>query len=200
MMRGDRFGLRRLLQRRARAASTISRVLIALCLAGMTEGCRHPTAAAVARPAVNSSRISIAMQRGACYRTCPVYTVSIASTGGVHFRGLANVVVAGDVVDTLPVSAVQSLLVEVERAGFWSFDATYQMGAPNCGSYAADAPIVTLDIDDPPRSRRVIHDYGCSAAPQALRLIHRRVDDLARTERWVTADSSVRIHNQGEQP
>jgi hypothetical protein len=80
--------------------------------------------------------------------------------------------------------AVDSLLAELDRGGFYELEEQYVSGAPACGLYATDLPSVITSADDGRRSRRVQHDRGCSDAPQALATLENRIDEVAGTARW----------------
>ena len=74
---------------------------------------------------------------------------------------------------------------QLMESGFASFRSSYVGGAEGCGDYMTDQPIVVLSavIDGTPK--KVVHDYGCSGAPRVLRRLHRMVDSVANTSRWL---------------
>ena len=79
---------------------------------------------------------------------------------------------------------MDSLAGELEAGGYFGFADDYVLDAPACGQYATDSPTVTTSLTMNGRSKRIRHDYGCSAAPSELRRLEQRIDEVAGTSRW----------------
>lgn len=132
------------------------------------------------------SRITaVRLERQPCFGTCPVYVVDIDSAGRVRFTGRANVQTMGTVTADIPGDDFRGLTERLVNAGVMSFDSTYVAGAPGCGAYATDMPIVTLSVVVDGTAKQIRHDYGCTGAPKALRGLHAMVDSVANISRWV---------------
>jgi hypothetical protein len=141
-------------------------------------------AGSVAHPL--GARVSaVRLERQPCYGTCPVYVLDVDSAGRVQFQGRAHVRVVGDASATVAKQAFRDMTNQLMESGFASFRSSYVGGAEGCGDYMTDQPIVVLSavIDGTPK--KVVHDYGCSGAPRVLRRLHRMVDSVANTSRWL---------------
>jgi len=58
------------------------------------------------------------LERGSCFGTCPVYTVSLDRSGVVRFEGRRFVADTGVFSAVVPPMRVDSLLAELEAGGF----------------------------------------------------------------------------------
>lgn len=128
---------------------------------------------------------SVMMERGPCYGSCPVYTVRVGGDGEVRFHGTANVEIAGESVARIPRVRVDSLFGYVDSILFDRFDPSYTYGTVACGAYVTDLPIVVVSVVRFGVAKRVIHDYGCGAAPDTLYELHRYIDAIAGTQHWI---------------
>jgi hypothetical protein len=133
--------------------------------------------------ATNAVRVSL--ERRPCFGTCPVYTVTLDGSGAVRFEGRRFVKDTGTVAGTVPPVSVDSLVAELETAGYFAFADRYVMGQPACERYATDLPTVITEVRIGPRAKRVEHDYGCAGAPARLSTLERRIDEVAGVRRWV---------------
>ena len=132
------------------------------------------------------SRISaVRLERQPCFGTCPVYLVDVDSAGRVRFEGRAHVQSMGTVTADISRDDFRGMAERLAQSGVLSFDSAYVAGAPACGAYATDMPIVTLSLTVDGTTKRIVHDYGCSGAPSALRGLHAMVDSVANISRWV---------------
>lgn len=132
------------------------------------------------------SRITaVRLERQPCFGTCPVYVVDVDSGGRVRFDGRAHVQTMGTATADIAREDFRGMANRLVQSGMMSFDSTYVAGAPGCGAYATDMPIVTLSVVVDGATRQIRHDYGCTGAPRALRGLHAMVDSVANISRWV---------------
>ena len=132
------------------------------------------------------SRITaIRLERQPCFGTCPVYVVDVDSNGRVRFTGRAHVQTMGMVMADISKDDFRRMAERLVQSGVLSFDSTYVAGAPGCGAYATDMPIVTLSVVVDGTTKHIRHDYGCTGAPRTLRGLHAMVDSVANISRWV---------------
>ena len=141
--------------------------------------------AAGAGGALRSRVSAVRLERQPCFGTCPVYVVDVDSAGRVRFEGRAHVQKAGTVTADISRDDFREMAERLVQSGMMSFDSTYVAGAPGCGAYATDLPIVTLSVVVDGTTKVIRHDYGCTGAPSALRGLHAMVDSVANTSRWV---------------
>ena len=126
----------------------------------------------------------ITLERTACFGGCPVYSVSVSPDGEVSFEGRAHVRKLGVATARVPRERVESLLSELERAGYFTFADRYTSPEPTCGRYATDSPSVITSVTLRGRTKRIAHDYGCGGAPGALVVLERRIDETLNTGQW----------------
>ena len=128
---------------------------------------------------------AVTLERTPCFGRCPVYRVTVARSGLVRWEGRRFVADSGLDSVTISAGAVDSLLAELARGGYYGFEGRYMSGAPACGLYATDLPTVVSSATDGRQSQRVEHDHGCTAAPRALAALEQRIDSVAGTARWI---------------
>jgi hypothetical protein len=126
----------------------------------------------------------ITLERTACFAGCPVYRLAVFADGSVSYEGSALVRQMGKASSRIPPERVEALLSELDRAGYFSFANRYTAAEPVCGRYATDSPSAITSITLEGRTKRVEHDYGCDAAPGALVVLERRIDEVVGSGQW----------------
>jgi Domain of unknown function (DUF6438) len=126
----------------------------------------------------------IMLYRSPCYAACPVYLVRLRPEGLVSYEGREGVAVLGRRTAEIPQSRVNALLHELEAAGYFLFADRYRPSEAVCGRYVPDAPTVITSVRWGGRLKRIEHDRGCGAAPQALGVLEQRIDEVLGTRRW----------------
>jgi len=142
-----------------------------------------------ARPSDSSSVASaavpaISLERTPCFGTCPVYTVAVSPSGEITYEGKAHVRLLGVASAKIPAQQVDALLSELEKAGYFSMANRYIASEPACGRYVTDSPSAITTVSSRGRTKRIEHDYGCGAAPGALVVLERRIDEVLGSARW----------------
>jgi uncharacterized protein DUF6438 len=164
-------------------------VIAALVALVVAAGCSRPSAdvepGAPRTRAGAPDSVRVSLERRPCFGTCPVYTVTLDGSGAVRFEGRKFVKDTGTSVGTVPPDRVDSLLAELEAAGYFSFADRYARGEPTCPRYASDLPIIITEVRIGSRLKRIEHNRGCADAPERLSLLENRIDEVAGTERWV---------------
>jgi hypothetical protein len=127
---------------------------------------------------------AVSLERTPCFGGCPVYTVAVSPSGDVTYEGKASVRQLGKASGKIPAQQVDALLIELEKAGFFSMANRYAASEPSCGRYSTDSPTAITSVTIPGRSKRIEHDYGCGAAPGALVVLERRIDEVLGSGRW----------------
>jgi hypothetical protein len=145
-----------------------------------------PSPAAAPAPATSESQAApaVTLERTPCFGRCPVYSVSISRSGLITYEGKRFVADSGADSARIAPEAVDSLLAELDRGGYFGLDDHYVSGAPTCGPYATDLPSANSSANDGTRSKRIQHDHGCSHAPSMLSSLEKRIDEVAGTSRW----------------
>ena len=146
----------------------------------------RPAAEAGSPPGPESGRADgVTLERGPCFGTCPVYTVTIDRTGAVRFEGRRFVADSGTSTATIPRERVDSLLAELDAGGYFDFADSYRSGDAVCTRYATDLPTVITEVRAGGRAKRIEHDRGCADAPKALSDLEARIDQVAGVSRWI---------------
>jgi acetamidase/formamidase len=129
----------------------------------------------------------ITLERGACFGTCPIYKVTVASDGMVTFEGLDFVKTKGKATGQIKPDDYQKLVNEFKRIKYFSLDDKYEPGSPGCTVGATDNPSALTSIERNGRTKSVSHYYGCkpSEVLRALSALERKIDEIAGTEMWV---------------
>jgi hypothetical protein len=133
----------------------------------------------VAAPAVRpDSKVDITLMRSMCFGRCPVYKVSVG-TSGIVFDGEAYVAAQGRHTDTVDPDAVRALARKFVEADFYSMRDKYVAGV-------TDNPTYTLSVDIDGHKKRVVDYVGqWVGMPAVIIELENDVDALANTERWI---------------
>jgi hypothetical protein len=127
---------------------------------------------------------AVTLERTPCFGGCPVYQLSVSADGVVTYQGRANVRHLGAATKRIQPQRVSALLSELERGGYFSFAPRYTPAEPSCGRYATDSPTAITSVRIENRVHRIEHDYGCGAAPGALVVLERRIDEVLGSTEW----------------
>jgi len=128
---------------------------------------------------------AISLERTPCFGGCPVYTISVSPSGRVTYVGKANVRDLDTATAQIPKPRVDSLLVELEKAGYFRFASRYAASEPACGRYVTDLPAAIIIVSLHGRTKRIEHDHGCGAAPGALAVLEKRIDEVLGSDQWI---------------
>lgn len=148
--------------------------------------CAPRTAAAPADQQLSDAAAgpAISLERTPCFGGCPVYIISVSPSGQVTYEGRANVRDSGTAIAQVPKQRVDTLLIELERAGYFGFASRYALSEPACGRYVTDLPTAISSATLGARTKRIEHDYGCGGAPAALAVLENRIDEVLGSGQW----------------
>jgi ankyrin repeat protein len=124
------------------------------------------------------SQIIISLARSGCLGSRPSYNVTLTNDR-VVFDGGGNVVAAGKHLDIIDPSKVRQLADEFFAGDFYSMDPQYFASVTDNPSYS-----LSISVDGHARS---VRDYVGSwvGMPSIITDLEDRVDELARTDRWI---------------
>jgi hypothetical protein len=128
---------------------------------------------------------AVVLERTPCFGGCPVYTIAVSAAGDVMYEGRANVRRVGAASSRISKPRVDSLLDQLDRAGYFSFADKYVPSEPACGRYATDSPSAITTVRYRGRTKTIVHDYGCGSAPGALVVLERRIDEVLGSAQWI---------------
>lgn len=135
-------------------------------------------------PVQRDSNVSITLERTACMGSCPGYSVTV-NTSGILFDGKFAVVALGRHRDSADADAVRSLARQFTAADFYSMEPVYRWMATDLPTY-----MLSISIDGHKMS---VEDYAGEEVgmPQVISELEERVDEFARTKRWVTGSEGL---------
>jgi ankyrin repeat protein len=146
-----------------------------------------------AMPVVKELRaVSIVLERGECFGTCPTYRVELRGTGEIIYEGRKYVLVEGQHRMTIDPQRVAALVEEFRKSDFWSLRPAYVASITDSPSYR-----LTLSIDG---QARTVTDYVGKAVgmPDFVTALEEAVDKVAGTRRWITGDEETLASLQRE--
>ena len=170
-----------------------TRILLVVASASLAVACARPASpgpsaagpSAAAGEARADSAVRIVLERGPCFGTCPVYSVTLDGSGAILFEGRRFVADTGISTGRVPPARIDSLVAELAAGGYFDFADRYAAGESGCERYATDLPSVITEVRAGGRSKRIEHDHGCMEAPEALTALEGRIDSVAGVARWI---------------
>lgn len=130
------------------------------------------------------SKVTITLQRSACFGKCPAYSVAI-STDGIIFDGYDYVEAYGRHTGKVNADEARKLAKKFIDADFYSMNADYS-------GQVTDAPSCTLSIDIDGQ-KKVVRDYAGRQAgiPEVIQNLEVEVDAVAQTQRWIEGGDAL---------
>jgi hypothetical protein len=119
------------------------------------------------------------LSRGACYGTCPIYTLTVKADGTVNFDGTKYTETIGRADGRIDDEKLKALLQEFKTADFFGLDDDYTSG--DCST---DQPTVSTALTINGETKEIKHDTGCEA-PGELDTLEQRIDDVVGSAKWV---------------
>jgi hypothetical protein len=123
--------------------------------------------------------LKITLERGACFGSCPSYTVEIDGDGTVTFNGNGFVASGGEHKSRLPLADVRALVAAFHSADFfWTFD--------RYDARVMDIPTSAISIAFDGREKDISERDGLMAGmPQAIVDLETLIDKTANTRQWI---------------
>jgi hypothetical protein len=140
------------------------------------------------RPAEYFAADSIALERTACFGTCPVYRVSLARNGDVHFESRGHNDSGRTATDNVGAEAFRGLMGAAIFSRFYELPEEIAADPKYCPSRVTDLPTAVVTVYFRGRSKHVVDYAGCFWAPAALRGLEQEVDEATRSRRWVRSN------------
>lgn len=138
--------------------------------------------------------VVIRLERGPCFGSCPVYSVTVLGDGSVTFIGKRFVASPGVHKAQLEEADYRRLVDAVDELGILKLDGDYSV-------HVTDMPTAFVTVVMPAGAMRIRHyGSGCAPpagagsaagaratdnAPAALCRFERMIDEIAGTARWV---------------
>jgi len=125
--------------------------------------------------------VAIRLERTACYGPpCPIYRVTITGNGRVEYEGTAYVEVTGKQTGSVSEEEIRQLVSEFMEIRYFSLEDSY------VNKIVPDkASAITCITVDGKKTKEIRHYLGDTSAPEELTELEKRIDDIAKTDRWV---------------
>jgi hypothetical protein len=127
----------------------------------------------------------LAFSRGMCFGACPVYDVSILEDGSVEWLGKYFVEVTGPALWSIPISQVIEIEKALHQANFRSLNTSYSEYGVTCQA-SCDVQVEYQDSV----IKSVHHYHGDFSAPEALKHLETRLDELIGTASYIGSGSA----------
>jgi len=155
-------------------------VLVALSRCGLADG-----GASRSIDSTVDGDTRITLERGECYGSCPVYSLSIAGDGTVSYFGEMYVNVKGPASKQVPVSDVQALVDQMLDADYFNLSVPDDCPA----GVSTDAASATTSLTLDGQTHTVDHYFGNHCAPSALHPLQDAIDSAAAIDTWLECDT-----------
>jgi len=129
---------------------------------------------------LSDQNTTITLERGMCFGTCPVYTLTVSGNGTVIYDGQMYVPEIGVRHGTMNVTSFSLLMDQFESAGFFNLNDTYTRYS------ITDMPSATITIQNIHQTKRVEHYHGDLTAPKVLIDLEDAVDQAVNVTQWTT--------------
>lgn len=125
----------------------------------------------------------IVMHRSGCFGSCPIYTVTVGSSGKVSFDGENHVAKRGGSEWKISRQDFDFLMESLEHIGFFRLKETYRFEPDGCKQWWTDSPTVDIVVTRGEIKKQVSYYYGCKGIPEAAQLdwLSRTIDVVAKT-------------------
>jgi hypothetical protein len=112
----------------------------------------------------------------------PVYSVTIHGDGRLEYEGKENVQERGLREGRVEAEEINAVFRELADARFFTMAKEYFRA--DCERYCTHTAMAATDVTVKGVTHRVVHRYGCAAAPKALFKVEAAIDKAAKIERW----------------
>ncbi len=131
------------------------------------------------------SNTVITLERTACFRTCPIYTVSILEDGTVMYRGDRFVSVSGKQTGNIAPEMVAAMVAAFKDVGYFDWKEAYD------SQTVSDLPTVITSVKSANATHRIVRDTGDSTAPLALPVLEQWIDEMTNTSLWTGVQPDI---------
>ena len=140
---------------------------------GANEPSSEPTSTAI------HDDLVIKLERTPCFGNCPVYSLMIKGDGTVIYSGVQFVKITGIQESTISIDAVEQLLMEFEKADYFSLNDSYTKFGKS------DMPSANTSISLGGQTKSVNHYLGDSTAPESLTELEDKIDEIVNSDQWI---------------
>ena len=125
----------------------------------------------------------ITLERGACYGSYPIYSLTIYGDGKIVYKGDMFVKVVGKVVTKISKEKVKKLIEAFYKINYFSLKDKYNAHS------ITDCPSTETSITINGQTKTVYHYHGDFSAPEELTKLEDKIDKIVNSKRWVKLPS-----------
>jgi hypothetical protein len=157
---------------------SICLLFLVVLLTGCITITKNDGASGSPSPAINED-IVITLERTPCFGQCPVYSLKIKGDGTVIYSGVQFVKITGIQETTISMDAVDQLLMEFEKADYFSLNDSYiKFGK-------SDMPSANTSITLGGLTKAINHYLGDLTAPKSLTELENKIDEIVNSDQWI---------------
>jgi hypothetical protein len=130
-------------------------------------------------PPVIHEDFVIQLERTACFGKCPVYSLKIKGDGTVIYSGVQFVKMTGIQEAKISMEAINQLLMEFEKAGYFSLNDSYTKFGKS------DMPSANTSISLGGQTKAIKHYLGDLSAPKQLTALEDKIDEIVNSAQWI---------------
>jgi hypothetical protein len=125
----------------------------------------------------------IVLERTACFGTCPVYTLTIHSSGVVEFAGTNHCKASGPQTGKMSPSSFAKLVKKIAEIEFFALRDRYDGKNPDgTGSTVTDLPTRKTTVTRGDETKTVVNYFR---GPPGLTELELLIDELANSGKWI---------------
>ena len=122
--------------------------------------------------------MAITLERTACFRTCPIYTISIFEDGTVSYKGENFVQVTGEQTSEIAPETVKQMVELFKNSGYFDWKEAYDTQT------VSDLSTVITSVTRDGKTHRIVRYTGDTTAPLALPFLEQWIDEMVNTQLW----------------
>lgn len=125
----------------------------------------------------------IVLERTACFGSCPVYTLTVHSTGTVEFSGTNHCKATGPQTGRISAASFAKLVKKIGEIDFFALQDRYDGKNPDgTGSTVTDLPTRKTTVTRGEETKTVINYFR---GPPGLTELELLIDEVANSGKWV---------------
>lgn len=124
------------------------------------------------------SSAELTLERGPCFGVCPVYRITVSGDGKVIYEGREHVRVSGRVESSVGDGEIEQLILALNDADFLNLRDDYNQ------QEVTDHSSATTLLKWDSTQKRVLHYQGDLTAPESLRRLEDRIDEILGSSNW----------------
>lgn len=165
----------------------MSRFLVLVTVIAGCDAGAKPTPPQPLAPIVREHVLLASIHRGACYGTCPIYTLAVYRDGTVEYEGRAYVKTKGKAAGTVTDDQMAALDKLFTEDHYLAYNSQYT-SADVSDEASASTAYRPLGASE---TKTVDHYDGDTRAPASLTKLEDRFDEIVQSQRWIGTSAEL---------